>query len=83
MIDHWHWAVLQEARLISSKEASSNGHQLYMVDYALRKPGEEEERIFLTAVCLGFNGRCVLNTCILLRERLFYICLKVPHACAG
>ena len=47
----------QEARLLATKEGRANGHQLYLVDYGLKKPGEEEERIFLTSVCLGFNGR--------------------------
>jgi len=48
---------VQEARLLASKDGVSNGSQLYYVDYALRRPGEDQDRIFLTAVSLGFNGR--------------------------
>ena len=49
---------VKEARLLATKESKSNGHQLYLVDYAVKKPGEDEERMLLSAVCLGFNGRC-------------------------
>lgn len=48
---------VQEARLLSTAETKSNGHQLYLVDYAVKKPGEDEERLLISAVCLGFNGR--------------------------
>lgn len=45
--------LIQEARLLAAKERNS----LYYIDYALKKPGESDERIFQSAVALGFNGR--------------------------
>lgn len=48
--------ALQEATLLSAKERNS----LYYIDYSLKKPGEEDPRIFQTAVALGFNGTWAL-----------------------
>ena len=56
-----HLAALlpQEARLISAKEGQAGSNKLYYIDYAVRRPEDTEERIFVSAVSLGFNGRQV------------------------
>ena len=47
----------QEARLISTKEGQAGSSKLYYIDYAVQRPEDPEERMFISAVSLGFNGR--------------------------
>jgi hypothetical protein len=49
--------VIQEAELLAAKEGRKGNTNLYYIDYSLLKPGEDDKRIFQTAVALGFNGR--------------------------
>jgi len=56
--------VPQEARLISAKEGQAGNNKLYYIDYAVRRPEDTEERMFVSAVSLGFNGRQVSWTAI-------------------
>jgi hypothetical protein len=48
---------IQEAELLAAREGRKGNSQLYYIDYSLLKPGEDEKRVFMTAVALGFNGR--------------------------
>lgn len=48
---------IQEAELLAAREGRKGGANLYYVDYELLKPGEDEKRVFMSAVALGFNGR--------------------------
>ena len=47
-------ACLQKARLLDAKTKSG----MYMLEYTVQKPEEDEPRHFLSAVSLGYNGRC-------------------------
>ena len=46
----WRWQV---ARLLSAKDRGG----MYLLEYTVQKPGEEQPRHFLSAVSLGYNGR--------------------------
>ena len=54
-------ACLQKARLLDAKTKSG----MYMLEYTVQKPEEDEPRHFLSAVSLGYNGRChsCCNSC--------------------
>ena len=47
-------ACSQKARLLDAKTRSG----MYMLEYTVQKPEEDEPRHFLSAVSLGYNGRC-------------------------
>lgn len=44
---------MQRARLLDAKTKSG----MYMLEYTVQKPEEDEPRHFLSAVSLGNNGR--------------------------
>ena len=45
---------MQKARLLDARTKSG----MYMLEYTVQKPEEDEPRDFLSAVSLGYNGRC-------------------------
>ena len=48
--------VTQVARLLSAKDRGGT----YFLEYTVQKPGEQQPRHFLSAVSLGYNGRCAV-----------------------
>ena len=46
------WCV-QRAKLLDAKSKAG----MYMLEYTVQKPEEEEPRHFLSAISLGYNGR--------------------------
>ena len=67
---------MQKARLLDAKTKSG----MYMLEYTVQKPEEDEPRHFLSAVSLGYNGRCY-SCCYLIFFSLLQI-FNTKRACA-